>query len=37
MDTGKKLTKRFSRRGRLMLAAGLMTGFWAIAIPMYWP
>jgi hypothetical protein len=28
---------KLSRRGRLMVAAALMTGFWAIAIPIWWP
>jgi hypothetical protein len=35
---GEKLANmRKSRRGRLMLAAALTTGFWIIAIPMCWP
>lgn len=33
----KKWLFGFSRRGRLLLAAGLLTGFWVIAIPLGWP
>lgn len=29
--------RKFSRRRRLILAAGLLTGFWAVAIPVCWP
>jgi hypothetical protein len=29
--------RKFTRRGWIILAVALMTGFWAVAIPVCWP